>query len=57
MPAIAALQSFLPHRFATLLGIRVIAAIDGWFVMKGQGLGYAESYRHAFWLPTGPPVG
>ena len=47
MLANVALPSFLPHSFATLIGIFAIAAIEGWFVMKGLRLSYAESYRHA----------
>lgn len=47
MLANVALPSFLPHSFATLFGILVIAGIEGWFVMKGLRLSYAESYRHA----------
>jgi hypothetical protein len=47
MLANVALPSFLPHSFATLIGIFVIAAIEGWFVMRLLRLGYAEAYRHA----------
>lgn len=47
MLANVALPSFLPHSLATLIGILAIAAIEGWFVMKGLQLSYAESYRHA----------
>ena len=47
MLANVALPSFLPHSFATLIGILAIAAIEGWFVMKGLRLSYADSYRHA----------
>ena len=47
MLANVALPSFLPHSFATLIGILVIAAIEGWFVMKALRLSYSESYRHA----------
>lgn len=47
MLANVALPSFLPHSFATLIGIFAIAAIEGWFVMRILRLGYAESYRHA----------
>ena len=47
MLANVALPSFLPHSFATLIGIFAIAAIEGWFVMRILHLGYAESYRHA----------
>jgi|GEM_PF-1894901 len=47
MLANVALPSFLPHSFATLIGILVIAAIEGWFVMTALRLSYSESYRHA----------
>lgn len=47
MLANVALPSFLPHSFATLIGILVITAIEGWFVMKILRLSYSESYRHA----------
>ncbi|HRX56108.1 MAG TPA: hypothetical protein P5016_16460 [Verrucomicrobiales bacterium] len=47
MLANIALPSFLPHSIATLIGIFAIAAIEGWFLMRGLRLGYAESYRHA----------
>ncbi len=47
MLANIALPSFLPHSFATLFGILVIAAIEGWFLMKILRLSYSESYRHA----------
>ncbi len=47
MLANVALPSFLPHSFATLLGILVIAGIEGLFVMKVLRLSYAQSYRHA----------
>ncbi len=47
MLANVALPSFLPHSFATLIGILLIAAIEGWFVMKTLRLSYVESYRHA----------
>ena len=49
MLANVALPSFLPHSFATLVGILVIAGIEGWFVMKVLRLSYAESYRHALY--------
>ncbi len=55
MLANVALPSFLPHSFATLIGIFVIAGIEGWFVMKGLRLSYPESYRHtlnANWKST-----
>jgi hypothetical protein len=55
MLANVALPSFLPHSFATLIGIFVIAAIEGWFVMRVLCLGYGESYRHALkanWMST-----
>lgn len=55
MLANVALPSFLPHSFATLIGIFVIAAIEGWFVMRVLRLSYAESYRHALkanWMST-----
>lgn len=55
MLANVALPSFLPHSFATLIGIFVIAAIEGWFVMRILHLAYAESYRHALkanWMST-----
>lgn len=47
MLANVALPSFLPHSFATLLGIFVIAAIEGWFLMRMLRLSYAKSYGHA----------
>ncbi len=47
MLANVALPSFLPHSYATLIGLFVIAGIEGWFVMRILELGYAESYRHA----------
>lgn len=47
MLANIALPSFLPHSFATLVGLFVIAGIEGWFVMRIVRVGYAESYRHA----------
>jgi hypothetical protein len=47
MIANVALPSFLPHSFATLMGIFVIAGIEGWFVMRVLRLSYADSYRHA----------
>lgn len=47
MLANVALPSFLPHSFVTLIGIFVIAAIEGWFVMHVLRFSYAESYRHA----------
>ena len=47
MLANVALPSFLPHSFATLIGILLIAAIEGLFVMRALSLSYAESYRHA----------
>jgi hypothetical protein len=49
MLANVALPSFLPHSLATLIGIFVIAAIEGWFLMRVLKLGYAESYRHSLW--------
>lgn len=55
MLANVALPSFLPHSFATLIGIFVIAAIEGWLVMRVLRLSYAESYRHALsanWMST-----
>ena len=61
MLANVVLPSFLPHSFATLIGIFVIAAIEGWFVMRTLRLTYEESYRHALhanWKSTvvGIPV-
>lgn len=47
MLANVALPSFVPHSFSTLIGIFVIAGIEGWFVMRNLRLRYAESYRHA----------
>ena len=50
-----ALPSFLPHSLATLIGIFVIAAIEGWFVMRALDLNYGESYQHALsanWMST-----
>ena len=47
MLANVALPSFLPHSVITLLGIIVIAALEGWFVMKVLKLNYADSYQHA----------
>lgn len=47
MLANVALPSFLPHSLATLIGIFVIAGIEGWFVMRVLRLRYAESYKHA----------
>ncbi|MES2571511.1 MAG: hypothetical protein V4710_15840 [Verrucomicrobiota bacterium] len=55
MLANIAIPSFLPHSFATLIGIFLIAAIEGWFVMRILNLKYTESYRHAFaanWMST-----
>ena len=55
MLANLALPTFLPHSFATLTGILVIAAIEGWILMRVLHLGYAESYRHALkanWMST-----
>ena len=49
MLANVALPSFLPHSLATLIGIFVIAAIEGWFVMRILKRSYAESYRHSLW--------
>jgi hypothetical protein len=40
-----ALPAFLPHSFATLIGIIVIAAIEGWFLQRGLKAGYSECYR------------
>ena len=56
-----AIPSFLPHSVATLIGMLVIAGIEGWFVMKGLQLRYAEAYKHALhanWKSTivGIPV-
>ncbi len=47
MIANIALPAFFPHSLATFLGIFVIAAIEGWFLMRGLKLPYAVSYRHA----------
>lgn len=55
MLANIAIPSFLLHSFATLMGIFVIAGIEGGFVMKGLRLRYSESYRHvlnANWKST-----
>ena len=49
MLANIALPAFLPHSFATLIGIFVIAAIEGWFLMRALDLNYAESYKHALY--------
>jgi hypothetical protein len=47
MLANVALPAFLPHSFATLIGMLVIAAIEGWFIMRALDLKFAESYQHA----------
>ena len=47
MFANVALPAFLPHSFATLIGIFLIAAIEGWFVMRVLKVSYAASYRHS----------
>jgi len=47
MLANVALPSFLPHSFATLFGIFLIAAIEGWFIMKVLRLKYGRSYKYA----------
>jgi hypothetical protein len=55
MLANVALPAFLPHGLATLVGILVIAAIEGWFLMRGIKLRYGESYRHSLaanWMST-----
>lgn len=55
MLANVALPAFLPHAAATLVGIFVIAAIEGWFVMSILNLKYTESYRHSLvanWMST-----
>lgn len=55
MLANVALPAFLPHSFATLIGILVIAAIEGWFVMRALDLPFAKSYRlsiFANWMST-----
>lgn len=49
MIANVALPSFLPHSFATLIGILVIAAIEGWFLKRALDLSFAESYRHTLY--------
>lgn len=48
-PVIAnvALPAFLPHSLATLLGLLVIAAIEGWFLMRATAMRYSESCWHA----------
>jgi hypothetical protein len=55
MLANVAIPAFLPHSLATLIGIFVIAAIEGWFLMRGLKLQYTESYLHALaanWMST-----
>ena len=47
MLANVALPAFMPHSLATLAGIFVIAAIEGWFLMRVLKLNYADSYRHS----------
>lgn len=47
MIANVALPAFLPHSFATLLGLIVIAAIEGWFLMRVAGLSYIDSCKHS----------
>lgn len=42
-----ALPAFLPHSVATLLGLLVIAAIEGWFLMRATALRYSKSCWHA----------
>ena len=49
MLANVALPSFLPHSFLTLIGIFVIAALEGWFVMRALNLSYSDSYRLSLW--------
>ena len=61
MLANVALPAFLPHSLATLIGIFIIAAIEGWFVMRVLKLSYCKSYRlslSANWMSTiaGIPV-
>lgn len=61
MLANVALPAFLPHSFATLIGIFVIAAIEGWFLMRVLKLSYDKSYKlslSANWMSTiaGIPV-
>ena len=45
MIANVALPSFFPHSIATLTGILVIAAIEGWFLMRCLDLKFRESYK------------
>ena len=55
MLANVALPAFFPHSLATLVGIFVIAAIEGWFVMRVLKLSYDESYKlslSANWMST-----
>lgn len=47
MLANVALPAFLPHSLATLLGILVIAAIEGLFISRHLTLAYRESYSLA----------
>ncbi len=42
-----ALPAFVPHSLLTLMGISIIAAIEGWFLRRALKLTYAESYGHA----------
>lgn len=44
MLANVALPSFLPHSFETLFGIFVIAAIEGFFLMRLLSLKFSEAY-------------
>ena len=40
-----ALPSFVPHSVATLVGILVIAGIEGWFISRFLRMHYCESFK------------
>ena len=48
MIANIALPTFLPHSLATLIGIFVIAAIEGWFIRRFLGLTFAKLEGRAY---------
>lgn len=61
MLANIALPSFLPHSFATVVGIFVIAAIEGFFLMRLLDLDFSKAYASSLsanWRSTivGIPV-
>ena len=47
MLANVGLPAFFPHSLATLLGILVIAAIEGWFIMRQLDITFLGAYEHA----------